>query len=221
MTNPKILIATPMVNTVSAHFYASMMSLLGNGNTRSAIEIGSLVYMARNKLALRAIQDGFDYIVWLDSDMTFPPDTVKRLVENTQYDRDFVSGLYFRRRFPTEPVIYKEIIWEQKENGETEHDAIPYTDYPRNQTFEIGGAGFGCCITKVSMIQEIAEHFKLAPFDPLPFLGEDYSFCWKAKQLGYKLWCDSRIKPGHVGEFIFNEEVWLGQESARAEERKS
>ena len=68
------------------------------------------------------------------------------------------------------------------------------------------------------MIKDVAEKFKLAPFDPLPFLGEDYFFCWKAKQLGYKLWCDSRIKVGHVGEYVYDEEAWLAQEKAEKAE---
>ena len=218
MKNSKVLIATPMMHQISTQFYMSMMSLRGTGEIASAIEMGSLVYMSRNKLALKAIQGGFDYIVWIDSDMVFQPDLIKRFMENAQYDRDFVASLCFRRCFPTQPVIFKEIVYHTKENGEVIHDAIPYLDYPKNKTFEIGGAGFGCCLTKVSMIKDVAEKFKLAPFDPLPFLGEDYSFCWKAKQIGYKLWCDSRIKVGHVGEYVYDEEAWLAQEKAEKAE---
>ena len=101
MKNPKILIATPMMHQISTQFYMSMMGLRGIGETASAIEMGSLVYMSRNKLALKAIQGGFDYIVWIDSDMVFQPDLIKRFMENAQYDRDFVSSLCFRS-----PVVW-------------------------------------------------------------------------------------------------------------------
>lgn len=213
MINPKVLIATPAIHTINTQFYLSMMKLQASGRVSQTMEVGSLVYMARNKMALTAIQNGFDYIVWIDSDMVFPPDTVKRLMAHAQYDRDFVSALCFGRSLPTSPRIMEEIIWEQKEDRII-HDATPYNDYPKNSTFEIGGAGFGCCMTSVKMIKEVAAAFGQPPFDPLPQLGEDYSFCWKAAKLGYKFWCDSRIKIGHVGEMIYDEGTWLAQQGA-------
>lgn len=33
--------------------------------------------------------------------------------------------------------------------------------------------------------------------------GEDIAFCWKAKQLGYKIFADPQVTPGHLGLFDF------------------
>jgi len=38
--------------------------------------------------------------------------------------------------------------------------------------------------------------------------GEDLSFCWKAKQLGYKIFADPQVIPGHVGEYSYNVLDW-------------
>ena len=35
--------------------------------------------------------------------------------------------------------------------------------------------------------------------------GEDLSFCIRAQELGRKIYCDSRIKMGHVGLRVFEE----------------
>lgn len=35
-------------------------------------------------------------------------------------------------------------------------------------------------------------------------LGEDISFCWKAKQLGYKIYADPQILPGHLGKYAYS-----------------
>lgn len=35
-------------------------------------------------------------------------------------------------------------------------------------------------------------------------LGEDMSFCWKAKKLGFKIWADPQITPGHIGLYDYS-----------------
>jgi len=35
-------------------------------------------------------------------------------------------------------------------------------------------------------------------------LGEDLSFCWKVKQLGYRIWADPQILPGHIGIYGYS-----------------
>ena len=34
-------------------------------------------------------------------------------------------------------------------------------------------------------------------FAPINGVGEDLSFCWRARQCGYKIWCDPSIALGH------------------------
>lgn len=35
-------------------------------------------------------------------------------------------------------------------------------------------------------------------------LGEDISFCWKAKQLGFRVFADPQVTPGHIGAYGFS-----------------
>lgn len=35
-------------------------------------------------------------------------------------------------------------------------------------------------------------------------LGEDISFCWKAKMLGFKVYADPQVTPGHLGEYAYS-----------------
>ena len=205
----RVLVATPALHKVNSQFYESMLKMRSHAFVAHAMEIGSLVYMARNRLAKTAVANNFDYIVWIDSDMVFEPDTVNKLVAHVKEGKDFVSGLYFSRQFPMHPIVMKDIVWERQEDGTIKHGATPYYDYPKDQVFKIAGCGFGICITSVDMIAHVAGEFRQPPFDPFPSLGEDYSFCWKANKLGYQCWCDSSIKAGHVGEFVYNEEVYL------------
>ena len=212
MNQPKVMIAVPMQGQVCADFFESVLGLQTNGNTKICTTVNSLVYDGRNKLALEAIKEGFDYILWVDSDMTFPPDALLRLLEDAQSNgAEYVSGLCFSRKLPTVPVICKKLTWEKRGESGVVHDQDIYLDYPKDALFEVDASGAAFCLVKVSLIREVAEHFRMSPFHPLPFMGEDYSFCWRAKQLGKKLYCDSRVKIGHVGTMIFDERVFLAQ----------
>ena len=205
----KILIAIPTMSTVPTEFMASMLGLQTVEQTKISIAANSLVYMARNQLAMQAIDNGFDYIFWLDSDMTFPRDALKRLYQTAvSADFDLVSGIYFTKSIPPKPVVYKEVKWDADEDGTINHEAEPWYDYPKDEVFGIGGTGFGGVLVKTQAILDVAEKFRCSPFEPLPMLGEDLSFCWRMSQLGKHMVCDSRVKFGHVGSYVFDENVY-------------
>lgn len=35
-------------------------------------------------------------------------------------------------------------------------------------------------------------------------LGEDIAFCWKATKLGFKIWADPQVLPGHIGDYGYS-----------------
>ena len=45
-------------------------------------------------------------------------------------------------------------------------------------------------------------------FSPLYNSGEDLSFCYRAKELGYEIWCDSRVKCGHMSHQMITEDFY-------------
>lgn len=209
----KILIAIPCMGSVCADFFGSVVTLANNGNASMAIESGSLVYNARNRLVARALdsEPAADYIFFLDSDMVFPRTAMLQLLQDAvENDLDCVTGLCFRRTMPTKPTIGKSLVWEQKDT-EIISEAEDYLDYPKDQLFSVACCGMACTLIKTSAILDVINMRRMSPFQPLPALGEDYSFCFFLNKLGKKIYCDSRVKCGHVGTFIFNEETYLRQ----------
>ena len=94
----KTLIAVPCMDQVPAPFCQSLAQLKKVGNCSLIMKMGSLIYTARNDIATYAIQNEYDYIFWLDSDMVFKPDTLERMFKTLQdNDLDILTGLYFRR----------------------------------------------------------------------------------------------------------------------------
>ena len=202
----KYLIAIPCMDSMPTPFVAALTGLKRVGLSKHSFLVNSLVYDARNALAQEAIETGADRILFLDSDMFFPTDMMERMIKDMNGGAEFVSGLYFKRRFPTSPCIYKTV---KVQHGVGNAEA--YDNYPRDTIFPIDGCGFGAVMLNVSLLKHVWDKYG-KPFNPIPgVLGEDLSFCWRARQLGHELKCDSSIKVGHVGTFIFNENHWLAQ----------
>lgn len=205
----RVLIATPSMGTVRAEYVDSLLKLDMRGHECFYSSISnSLVYEARNQLVLDAIKRECKYILFLDSDMTFPPDTLTRLVADAEEGHAaLVSGLTFTRVFPIKPTILKHLDYKDA----TIHEAKPYTDYPKDRLFEIWGAGMAVCLVDVDAITRVAARYKCSPFAPLPGMSEDYSLCWRLREMGLYMYCDSRVKTGHVGTLVFDEELYLKQ----------
>ena len=204
----KTLIAVPCMDTNPVGFTQSLEYLVKPAGTSLAMKPNSLVYDSRNLLSLYAIENEFDNVLWLDSDMTFPKDALTKLLAHIEKGYDMVTGLYVTRHEPVEPVIY-DMLEEPKRNPDTgylEKRINPYRDYPRNSFFPVSGCGFGCVITKTSMLKDVWDKFGPA-FNPFPWAGEDISFCYRAKLLGYQPYCDSTISCGHIGMKVYSESM--------------
>ena len=198
----KMMIAIPCMDMVSTEFFRACLSMkYAPGYSYEFVTMqSSLIYDSRNRLAQRACENGFDRVLWLDSDMVFPPDLIPRLSARLDEGNDFVSAMYFRRVPPVHPVIYETI----RLDGEVTVTE-PYDNYPKNSLFEIAGCGLGACMMNVSMIRDIgAMHGR--PFSPRIGFGEDMTFCLLARETGYTILCDSSIIVGHVGQHIFCED---------------
>ena len=188
-----------------------MMALQKPPETSFTVVKNTLVHVARNVIAANAIQAGFDRVMWFDSDMKFPPDTLMRLSADMDQGLEFVTGLYFTRKPPISPVLYSELNYRDTPEGH-EAGAGIYTGYPDGLT-EIAGAGFGCCLTSVDLIRRVSDVFG-APFAYKPGFGEDLSFCHRVIQIGAKMYCDTSVKCGHVGQYEFDEDFFRKQKNA-------
>ena len=209
-----IMIAVPCMGSTPIQFTESLLNLEKPEGTKVCTKSSSLIYDARNLLSLTAIENKFDYIMWMDSDMTFPPDTITRLLEDMNdplYKPSMVTGLYVKRTFPVKPVIYEKVSPpEPDENGVLKINMNEYMNYPKDSRFPVEGCGFGCVLTPVSLIKQVWDKFGPA-FSPLPWAGEDVSFCYRVNQMlkdtDAHIYCDSRVKCGHIGQFLFTEDL--------------
>lgn len=202
----KTLIAIPCMETLETEFVKCLIRLKPVGDMKIEFLSGSLVYAAREQLCDKAIAGGYDYVLWLDSDMLFEPSLMEDLLA---CDKDIVSGLYFTRKFPIKPTIFKSIKYGMNGIG---NEAEQYMNYPKHETFEIDACGFGAVLMKTKVLEDVVNKYHTA-FTPVMGYGEDIAFCIRAKDLGYKVWCNSDIKLGHLTRMISNEDTFLATQN--------
>lgn len=193
----KVFIAVPSMDTLPALFCQSLALLQRAGDTKIGFEVGSLVYNARNNLARQAIKEEADWVLWLDSDMVFGPDLLQRMMKVcTENDIEFLTALCFRRKPPYTPCLFDRLEKVEKGASYTALLSVP------EGRFKVGGCGFAGVLMSTQVILDVGAKFNGRMFDPLDGFGEDVSFCWRARQCGYEIWCDSDIEMGHVGSTV-------------------
>ena len=189
----KTLIAIPCMDQVPALFAQSLALLAKPEDAVLAMKMGTLIYTSRNDLANMAIQNGSDYIFWMDSDMTFPQDALLRMIDTLEENNlDILTGLYFRRVPPYTPVLFDRLEMNGNICSWSEFHSIPAG------LFEIGGCGFGCLLMRTDVFFDGQARYGNM-FTPIGNNGEDIAFCVRAREMGYKIMCDPSIRCGHVG----------------------
>lgn len=200
----KTMIAVPCLDKVDTEFTRSLVELEKPGEVIHRFISCSLVYKSRNDLALMALNENTDYVLWLDSDMIFPPETLKDMLESIE-GRDMLAGLCHMRVPPYTPVLYKKLRMGLTPD---ENESEVLEDLPEGGPFEVEGCGFGCVLIRTGVIRDVFLHYRDI-FGPLPGYGEDVSFCLRARKLGYRIWCDPRIRIGHKGSLTINTGTYL------------
>lgn len=202
----KLLIGVPSYDYMHAEFVKCLSALLIRLSQDGvafelAITNGTLVYMARDRIACRAINQGFTHVLWLDADMIFQPTLLSDLMDS---GRDFVSGIAHSRRPPYVSCLFRRM-------DDLSH-LERFESYP-DQPFEVQGCGFACVLIKTEILADVQSHYKTC-FLPERDWGEDLTFCRRATALGHKIYADPFVRLGHIGHDV----IWP-EDGARYMER--
>ena len=141
----KLMIAIPTMETVPVVFMQSLIALCQHLDAEKVpykvvVEAGTLIYMARDVLACKAVNGEYTHVLWLDSDMVFTDHIFEDLLET---GKSFVSGIAHGRRSPFLSCLFKDIDLSHLTRWTLD-------EYP-NDTFEVEGCGLACALTKVDL----------------------------------------------------------------------
>lgn len=170
-------------------YVMSLVSMIGF--TRTQVPLGlvfvrassSLVANSRNQCVAAALRTECDKLLMIDSDMTFPHDTLVRLLS---HGVDIVGGVYVRRG------TKNEIIGAPKAAGD--YDGL----VAMNQL------GTGCILIDMKVFSALPKPwFRTPPDESIGAnIGEDVQFCRDVTARGYDLWADVSIDLGHIDQTV-------------------
>lgn len=149
------------------------------------------IHDSRNHAVNWALENNMDYILWFDDDMVLDKGGKPLFSTLLSHDKDFVAPLFFQRRPPYLPLLFKRN--EYLDGTYVTMDNM--MDYERG-LLDVDGVGFGCALTKIEMFKKIPKPW----FVMGDSFGEDLYFCERAKAHGYKIFCDTTIQVGHIGD---------------------
>lgn len=166
----------------------------------------SLVTRARNAVAAHFVDmDDMEYLMFIDSDIRFSRDQIRRL---RSYDKGIVGGVYLKKKLPYQPV-YNHRLGKEEETGLTKMREI----------------GTGFMMIRKDVLKAIQERWPEHHYKPYGherqsenyydwfrvgkcpdtgyYLSEDYYFCKLAQECGYDIFMDEGILVEHSGKMLY------------------
>lgn len=159
-----------------------------------------------------------DFLLWLDADMGYAPDTIDRLILATGDDleRPIVGGLAFYQYVvthgmndlgaPVDGYAYAPTIFQLAAPGS--YLTAPLLEYPKDALVECAATGSACVLIHRSVFEKMREeftgphHWYSRPVVDGREFGEDVTFCHRARNCGFPIFVDTSIKTSHK-KFIY------------------
>lgn len=170
----------------------------------------SPIHVARQLVCDYATDNGYDWLVMLDDDATFPSDLLRRLLA---HQKEVVCALAYQRKEPYLSCAY-ELVDPVGVHGS------PLENIEHTGLRKVDVSGFHCSMIKTSIIKKLRAGVKdkdgkeLVPGTRAYFggfenkLGEDFAFCANLRKIGVPIYCDTELIAGHIGSAVVVDEAY-------------
>jgi len=164
-----------------------------------------------------------EWLLFVDTDMGFAPDSIDRLLAAADpATRPVMGGLCFALNFRAYdgkggmrtqivPTLYR-----IGKNVATGHESFSfYGDYPADSVVQVAATGAAFLLIHRTALEKLRAEFGAQWFDqvqsPGGLLGEDFSFCLRLGSVGLPVHVHTGVQTTH------HKQVWIGEEDyARA-----
>jgi len=197
----RIGIGIPTYDTWKA---AMALSLIGALNRLQGIEYsiiarkGCYLDILREECVQTALELKCDRLVFVDTDMMFPPEAIAQLLEAK---KDIIGAAYNQKGLPLRSTV------RLSDGKDAFLEGVPVPTQP----FKCAAVATGLMAINMHRLTdnmappyfayESAQRLKLAA--KLGRGGEDVAFCVRAAECGLEVWCDPTIPVKHLGEFAY------------------
>ena len=198
----RIAICMPVMDNCSTLFTRSLSNLLHKcGRDKKPVTThmvyGSNVISQRYELAKEALDTSADFLLWLDSDITFPSDLIDRLLNRKA---KLVGVPYTTRIRPIRSTAFKSSLdYNARLNSATDKGLA---------LEKVSALGFGCVLIHREVFEKTEQPWFGTRYDEKTktIMGEDIYFFEKAAEAGFQAYADFEIADSvtHVGSKAFS-----------------
>jgi hypothetical protein len=188
---------------------------------------GSVLTIQRNELVNRMRGD---WLLFIDDDMVWQPHQIAALIETREkFDLDMVGALCFQRSEPYNPTLY---MRERPDGGLYNF----LESWPDDEAVEVDATGLAFLLIHKRVFERMVAHYEDKPGWMMPAyedrvghrppnifrweggLGEDLRFCQEAKAAGSRIFVDTSIEVGHIGEVSIGRRHFLSELASRGQD---
>lgn len=201
------VILVPCLSGIEYQTEESLKILENKGYTVWRQPGWSAIDQGRNKMVYDAVyKHGFKEVFFIDSDIEFMADDVDRL---RNYNVPLIGSTYVLKGntsfYTYIPLDNKNIIFNGTEPIEIKYIATGFL-YIQSEVFRVIEDKMKLPICDIGMINE-----QIPFFQPMVvtyenknyYIGEDYSFCERARICGIRVMLDLVKTVGHIGKFTY------------------
>lgn len=211
MSDLDVLVAIPSTENWKSDFGLSLVQLVADfsqpiaGWESQRLRIlkkeSSILPNMREEFGQAAVEFGTSHVLFLDTDQTFPSDTLRRLLA---WKVPIVACNVAVKTFPTCPTAR---VFDKKQpkgqplfTWKDSHGLVP-----------VWRVGTGVMLVETRVFRKIPEPWFFMKWkeDVRRFQGEDWGFCEKAEAFGFNIYVDQGLswEIGHVGKQCYKHDL--------------
>ncbi len=202
------VVIVPYLGSIYRECEDALNVLASKGYTVWRVGGYSAIDQGRNQLATNAMIQGFAETLWIDADIGFDPADVGRL---RAHPLPIVAGMYPKKGL--QELAGHVVPGTAAVKFGIHGGLVPMNYLPtgfllvRREVYLTMQAKLG-----LPVCNELFNSPHIPYFQPFVrsheesqwYLGEDFSFCERAKACGYNLWMDTRIRLWHIGNYRYS-----------------
>lgn len=167
--------------------------------------IGASVEHAKQIMYREFLKSDADYYFNIDADIMFLNcDKFNPIDKLIELDKDIVGGIYVYKRQPILPTFRPLDL--QKIYEETGKFPEKYEFNIPEELFEVKWLSGGCMMIKREVIEKMVKKYMIPNLPMIhkgEYLSEDFAFCERAREMGYKILAEPSINLGHLGNYVY------------------
>ena len=207
MDRSKCVVLVPVASHIEPDCLRGLAELEARGYAVRRVSGYAAIDQGRSQMASDALADGYDELIWIDSDIGFHADDVDRL---RSHGLPLVAAIYPKkgvRALASHLLPGTETVQFGDSGGllEIMYAATGFLLTHRRVYAALREQGLPVCNERFT--RPMVPYFlpMLVPDgDGHWYLGEDFSFCERARRAGFVVMADTRIRLRHIGKYGYS-----------------